>query len=83
MAFEPFEKYAQKYDEWFDKNKFAYESELQAIKELLPINKNGIEIGVGSGRFASPLGIKLGVDPSKKNDKNSPKKRYRSHRRSC
>ncbi|PIY32516.1 MAG: SAM-dependent methyltransferase, partial [Candidatus Infernicultor aquiphilus] len=26
----------------------------------------GIEIGVGSGRFAAPLGIKLGVEPSNK-----------------
>ncbi|WP_424355926.1 class I SAM-dependent methyltransferase [Methanobacterium sp. MBAC-LM] len=64
--FEPFEKHAQKYDEWFNKNKLFYESELQAIKKLLPKNKNGIEIGVGSGRFAAPLGIKLGVDPSRK-----------------
>ena len=32
----PFESYAQKYDEWFDKNRFTYESELQAVKELLP-----------------------------------------------
>ena len=61
----PFENYAQRYDNWFDKNKFIYESELQAIKELLPRNKNGLEVGVGSGRFASPFAIKLGVDPSK------------------
>jgi ubiquinone/menaquinone biosynthesis C-methylase UbiE len=62
---EPFEKHASQYEEWFERNKFAYESELQAIKEQLPESKNGIEIGVGSGRFASPLGIKLGLDPSK------------------
>jgi ubiquinone/menaquinone biosynthesis C-methylase UbiE len=61
----PFEKHASQYEEWFEKNKFAYESELQAIKEQLPESKNGIEIGVGSGRFAAPLGIKLGLDPSK------------------
>jgi ubiquinone/menaquinone biosynthesis C-methylase UbiE len=61
----PFESYATKYDEWFDKNRFTYESELQAVKELLPESNNGIEVGVGSGRFSVPLGIKLGVDPSK------------------
>ncbi len=61
----PFENYAQKYDDWFDKNRFIYESELQAIKELLPRRENGFEVGVGSGRFAGPLTIKLGVDPSK------------------
>jgi ubiquinone/menaquinone biosynthesis C-methylase UbiE len=72
--FEPFEKYAEKYDEWFDKNKFLYESELQAIRELLPKSRNGIEIGVGSGRFAAPLGIKLGIDPSRKMGKIAQKR---------
>ncbi|GAG64219.1 unnamed protein product [marine sediment metagenome] len=61
---EPFEKYSEKYEDWFERNKFAYKSEVQAIKELLPQGKKGIEIGVGSGRFAVPLGIKIGVDPS-------------------
>ncbi|MGB8656288.1 MAG: class I SAM-dependent methyltransferase [Candidatus Zixiibacteriota bacterium] len=62
---EPFEKHASRYEEWFERNKFAYESELQAIKKQLPESKNGIEIGVGTGRFAAPLGIRLGLDPSK------------------
>jgi ubiquinone/menaquinone biosynthesis C-methylase UbiE len=61
---EPFEKYSEKYEDWFEKNEFVYKSEIQAIKELLPKTKKGIEIGVGSGRFAVPLGIKTGVDPS-------------------
>lgn len=63
---EPFEKYPQKYEDWFVGNKFAYESELQAIREQLHEGGKGIEIGVGSGRFAAPLGIRLGVEPSKK-----------------
>lgn len=70
----PFELYAQKYDEWFDKNKFIYESELQAVKELLPSSKNGVEIGVGSGRFAAPFAIKLGLDPSKELGKIAQKR---------
>ncbi len=65
VKFDPFENYSQKYDEWFDKNRFIYESELQAVKDVLPKSKNGIEVGVGSGRFAAPLGIKLGLDPSR------------------
>ena len=72
--FKPFENYSLKYDEWFDKNRFIYESELQAVKELLPISKNGIEVGVGSGRFAAPLGIKLGLDPSRKMGKIAEKR---------
>jgi ubiquinone/menaquinone biosynthesis C-methylase UbiE len=63
---EPFEKYPQKYEDWFERNKFAYESELLAVKELMPQNGEGVEIGVGSGKFAEPLGIKLGVEPSPK-----------------
>jgi len=59
----PFEEYTKRYEDWFKKNKFAYESELLAVKELIPANGEGIEIGVGSGKFAEPLGIKLGVEP--------------------
>ncbi|MBI5236815.1 MAG: class I SAM-dependent methyltransferase [Deltaproteobacteria bacterium] len=60
----PFDKNPRGYDEWFDKNKFVYESELQAIRRLLPEEGLGIEIGLGTGRFAGPLGIKIGVEPS-------------------
>jgi len=63
---EPFEEYTSQYEDWFERNKFLYESELRAIREQLPKSGKGIEIGVGSGRFAAPLGIKLGVEPSRK-----------------
>ncbi len=62
---EPFDEYTLQYEDWFEKNKWVYESELLAIKELLPESGKGIEIGVGSGRFAAPLGIQLGVEPSR------------------
>jgi len=60
----PFEKYAGRYEEWFERNRSAYQSELQAVKSLLPPRGTGIEIGVGSGRFAGPLGIQIGIEPS-------------------
>jgi SAM-dependent methyltransferase len=63
---EPFETHALRYDEWFERHKLEYESELLAVKEQLPGRGNGLEIGVGSGRFAAPLGITLGVEPSRK-----------------
>ncbi|MFW9906581.1 MAG: class I SAM-dependent methyltransferase [Candidatus Thorarchaeota archaeon] len=63
---EPFEKFTAQYEDWFEKNKFVYESELQAVKKLTPETGEGIEIGVGSGRFAGPLGIKIGIEPSPK-----------------
>lgn len=60
---EPFDKYALRHEEWFVKNKFAYESELRAVRMMLP-DGDGIEVGLGSGRFAAPLGVEFGIDPS-------------------
>ncbi len=60
-----FERCYKRYDVWYDKHKFAYLSELEALKKALPKRGKGLEIGVGTGRFAVPLGIKFGVDPSK------------------
>ena len=60
-----FENHSDAYDDWFDKNQDAYEVELKAVRELLPAgDANGLEVGVGSGKFAVPLGIKIGVEPS-------------------
>jgi SAM-dependent methyltransferase len=61
----PFEKYADQYEEWFDKNRWVYEAELRAVKDMIPPGGHGVEVGVGTGRFAEPLGIKIGVEPSK------------------
>ena len=62
---EPFEKFTERYEAWFEKHKYAYLSELEAVRKLLPKEGKGAEVGVGTGRFAAPLGIKLGVEPSK------------------
>ncbi|MCK4455972.1 MAG: class I SAM-dependent methyltransferase [Thermoplasmata archaeon] len=61
---EPFDSHADRYEDWFERNRFAYESELLAVKRLFPEDSVGVEVGVGTGRFAEPLGIKVGVDPS-------------------
>jgi ubiquinone/menaquinone biosynthesis C-methylase UbiE len=60
----PFEEHAKRYDEWFERHKQAYESELLALRELIPETRKDIEIGVGSGRFAAPLSLQFGVEPS-------------------
>ncbi len=60
-----FEESAQEYDDWFIRNEFAYQSELAAIKAFMPEEGRGLEIGVGTGRFAAPLGIEVGVEPAK------------------
>ena len=64
---EPFEKHSDAYDEWFEKNSDLYEAELEAIRQLIPPpGAEGLDIGVGSGKFAAPLGIEFGVEPSEK-----------------
>ena len=60
----PFERYVERYEHWFDRHQAAYDSELLALDALLPRYGEGLEIGVGSGRFAAPLGIARGLDPS-------------------
>jgi SAM-dependent methyltransferase len=61
----PFEKYSDRYDEWFERNRNVYNSEVEAIRTLIPSPRaKGLEVGVGSGKFAVPLGITIGVEPS-------------------
>lgn len=61
-----FDRLYRRYDAWYDLHKYAYLSELEAVKKALPQKGRGLEIGVGTGRFAAPLGIKMSVDPSLK-----------------
>jgi len=60
----PFEQYTDKYENWFIKNRWVYQAELSAVKQFIPKTGQGIEIGIGSGRFARPFGIRLGIEPS-------------------
>jgi len=61
---EPFDELSGYYDDWFERFGPVYESELAAIRAVIPPGAQGVEIGVGSGRFAPPLGISDGVEPS-------------------
>ena len=60
----PFEAHSGRYDEWFLRNDAAYQSELLAVRAVLPRKGLGLEIGVGTGRFAAPLGLQVGLDPA-------------------
>jgi len=60
-----FDLYYEDYEKWFEKHQEIYEEEVKTIKSLLPEGR-GMEVGIGSGRFAAPLGIKFGIEPSKK-----------------
>lgn len=60
-----FNTYSDEYDKWYDSFPYAYESEVAALQPFIPKNKRGVEIGVGTGRFAERLHVECGVEPSK------------------
>ena len=63
---EPFELFPDRYEAWYEENRYVYLSELEAVRHFIPKNGTGVEIGIGSGRFAAPLKINIGIEPSSK-----------------
>lgn len=67
---EPFDEYSAQYEQWFSDFRAVYESEVEALREILPqpsVGEKepvGLEIGAGSGLFARPLGLQYGLEPS-------------------
>lgn len=59
-----FNEHITQYEEWFDLYPEVFKSEVEALREMMPEGEKltGIEIGVGTGRFAKELGIKEGID---------------------
>lgn len=55
-----FDRNAERYDAWYDKNRELYEAELELLPK--PVSPS-LEIGVGTGRFAI-IGIDAGIDIS-------------------
>lgn len=62
----PFDEHVVEYESWFDTYPYAFQSEVEALREMLPEGDKltGIEVGLGTGRFSKALGIKEGVEPS-------------------
>ncbi len=58
-----YEKNWQEYDEWYDAHPAIYQSEIKALEKVMPSGR-GLEVGVGTGRFAFPLSVRYGLDPS-------------------
>jgi len=59
-----FQSTREAYDDWYDSHPALYRTELAALKKALPRGGLGLEVGVGTGRFAGPLGVRFGLDPS-------------------
>jgi len=68
---EVFKARALDYDAWYVKHPSLYESELLAAARL--DCRGGVEVGVGTGRFAAPLGLRAGVDPAREMLKLAPR----------
>lgn len=66
MKDNPFDIFTNEYENWFKENELIFQSELLALKQVIPVGKKGIEIGIGSGIFAEKLNIKFGIDPLEK-----------------
>jgi len=59
---ELFERYADRYDSWYDRHRDWFLKEIELIKNVAGDFKLGLEVGVGTGRFAKELGIRYGID---------------------
>ena len=62
-----FDRHAARYDSWYDTTSGGaiLQEELDALRPLLTaLPHPWLEVGVGSGRFASALGAEYGADPA-------------------
>lgn len=60
---EAFESRSEEYDRWYVEHSEIVDSEARAVASLRPAGF-GVEVGVGSGIFASRLGVQIGIDPA-------------------
>jgi ubiquinone/menaquinone biosynthesis C-methylase UbiE len=62
-----FDSIAEEYDCWYDspEGRAIFDAELKCLQLICPqYQGRWLEVGVGTGRFASALGIAEGIDPS-------------------
>ena len=65
MSYELFERFSKYYDSWYSRHLEILESEIRAIKAL-GLNGLGLDVGVGTGIFASRVKVQIGIDASKR-----------------
>ena len=59
-----FDLHAAEYDAWFEESPDRFAAQVRILQTILPRGGRGLEIGTGTGRFASSLAIRYGLDPS-------------------
>jgi len=52
------------YDQWYEEHQAIFQSEISALKRVTPTSGLGLELGVGTGRVASALSVRYGLDLS-------------------
>lgn len=60
-----FERRAEGYDRWYEEHPHVYEAELAALAPLVGDGERSLEVGAGTGRFASRLGVGHGLEPAR------------------
>lgn len=61
-----FNERADEYDLWFEENELILRAEIDALRPFVPRIGTGLEVGVGTGRFAASLGVEVGIDPARR-----------------
>ena len=64
MTVEIFERLWERYDSWYERNPEIFRREVEFIRKYVGNFERGLEVGVGTGRFAVELGIEYGIDIS-------------------
>lgn len=63
MSYGVFEQFSKDYDSWYSQNPEIFESEIRAIKAF-DLKGLGLDVGVGTGIFASKIKVQVGIDAS-------------------
>lgn len=61
-----FDSHVAEYEAWYEHYPVVFESEVEALRQMLPEGDRltGIEVALGTGKFSEALGIKEGIEPS-------------------
>ena len=60
-----FETHSRNYLSWAKRYDKIFNAELKALKQMVPQNGKGMEMDLGVGQYAIPLGIKYGTEASR------------------